>query len=195
MKKSFTLIFSIFFLLFFVSCDKEENRIVNFLVEFATIAKTETSTTIILDDSTILTPENDPNLNLENMDRIILNYTPLENGLININSVRPIFQDTIKEEGYPNEIETSPIKIISIWVSGNYLNMSLQVDYHSKQHTAALIRDMDADENNLYFIYSREDDPLGAPTLRYISFNLEKLQKQNFTIHINTYDEERVFSF
>jgi hypothetical protein len=54
---------------------------------------------------------------------------------------------------------------------------------------------MSADEQTLYFSYSREDDPLGAPTLSYMSFNLESLQKKNFTVFINTYEGQRKFEF
>lgn len=196
MKNRATLIvLSVILLLFFSSCDKKENRLVDYFVEIATIAKTESLITILLDNGTVLTPENTNKLDFKNGERVILNYTPLEKGFIYINSIRAIHISNIQETGYPHERETSPVKIISVWVIGNYLNMSFQVDYHSKPHTIGLYRNMQAEKPTLFFSYSRRDDPPGAPNLSYASFYLGSLNKQDFTIHINTYDGERKFEF
>lgn len=197
MKNRHSLILSTLLLLLLASCSEKETRIVDFLVEFATVAKTASSTTIVLDNGTVLTPNNaingEINVDIKDGDRVILNYTPLEDGFISINSIRRILLANILEEGYPAKRKTSPIKIVSVWVSGKYLNMSFYVDYHSKPHTAALFRDMQAGKPTLYFSYSRGEDPPGAPTLTYLSFNIESLQKKNFTIYINTDEGERKF--
>lgn len=196
MKNKLTLLFSIISLLFLLSCDKELPRTDNFLVEFATVKMVNSSISFELDNENILEPENPTSLDLVNGNRVILNYTPLENGLITINSVRKIFLDTIKEDGFPGEVKTSPIKIISIWVSGNYLNMSFEVDYHSKSHNTAMYRDIDAAETTLYFSYSRGDDPPGAPILNYLSFDLKSLEKKSsFTVYVNSYEGIREFEF
>lgn len=195
MKNRHILILSVILLLLFSSCEKKETRLDNFFVEFATIAKTEASTTILLDNGKVLTPNNATNVEIKNGDRVILNYTPLDDGFININSIRRILLANIQEEGYPDKREISPIKIVSVWVSGSYLNMSFQVDYHSKSHNIGLYRDKQAGKPTLFFSYSRADDPPGAPTLNYLSFNIASLQKQDFTIYINTYDGERKFEF
>lgn len=194
MKNRQLLMLSTIILLLLASCSKEETRIVDYLVEFATVAKIESSTTILLDNGTVLTPSNVTNLEVNDGDRVILNYTPLEDGYININSIRRILLANIEEEGYPANREISPVTIETVWVNGHYLNMSFYIDYHSKPHTAALFRDMQADKPTLYFSYSRGEDPAGAPTLTYLSFNIESLQKQDFTIYINTADDgERKF--
>lgn len=195
MKNRLTLIFSVIIISFFHGCDKKDVRLDNYFVEFATVIIKESSVTFQLDNGTVLTPQNTSTLKLEDGNRVIINYTPLENGSININNVRPIFVDNIKEKGYPNEVKSSPIRIISVWVSGDYLNMSFQVDYHSQPHTTSLFRDPEATTPTLYFSYSRKDDPPGAPTLTYLSFNLKSLEKKDFTIYINTYDGERKFDF
>ncbi|MFA6360756.1 MAG: NigD-like C-terminal domain-containing protein [Dysgonamonadaceae bacterium] len=189
------LLYSFIFLLPFFGCDKESTRTDDFLVEFAIVKKVGDDVTFRLDNGTILTPEGTTNLEIEDGNRVILNYTPLEKGVIKVNSVRRIFMGSIKKEGYPNDVKTDPVRIISVWVSGIFLNISFEVDYHSKSHRAGLYRDMSADEQTLYFSYSREDDPLGAPTLSYMSFNLESLQKKNFTVFINTYEGQRKFEF
>lgn len=194
MKNRATLIvLSVILLLFFSSCDKKESRLVDFFVEIATVVKSESLLTILLDNGTVLTPENINKLDFKDGDRVIVNYTPLDKGSININSIRAILLANIKEIGYPDKLETSPVKVISVWVSGNFLNMSFQVDYHSKKHIIDLYRDMQAEKPTLFFSYSRRDDPPGAPNLSYASFNLESLYKQDFTIYINTYDGERKY--
>ncbi len=193
MKNRLTLIFSVIILFLLLACEKKEIRLDNFLVEFATVIKKESPVTFQLDNNTVLTPQNKPSIDLEDGKRVIINYSPLENGLININSVWPVFVGTINEEGYPDKVKNSPIKIVAVWVSGKYLNMSFQVDYHSKPHITGLYRDNGAEQPTLYFSYSREDDPPGAPTLTHLSFNLESLQEKKFTIYINTYDSVRKF--
>ena len=191
MRSRFTLLFSVIIILLYTSCSKDENRLDNFFVEFATVIKLESHITFQLDNGAVLTSENTPNLELENENRVILNFTPLENNVIKINSIRPVFSDTIKEEGYPDKLETSPVKLISAWASGNYLNMSFYVDYHSKKHFTALYRDTLATQPTLHFSYSRGEDPPGAPTLTYVSFNLENSQETEFTLYVHTYDSLR----
>lgn len=193
MRKRAALIFSTLVLLCFVGCDKEEKRVPIFLVKYATVVKTESSIAIELDDGELLLPVNSSDLKVEEGNRVILNYTPLEDGTIKINSIQKIFIDNIKTEGYSDKLKSDPVKIITMWVSGNYLNMSFQVDFHSKEHSVALFRDELADKPTLYFMYSRLEDPPGAPTLRHLSFNLDGLEKEDFAIYINTNRGERRF--
>lgn len=189
------LLFTVIIVLSFPSCDKEDFRISDYLMKFATVIKTKSSVTFQLDNGVILTSQNTPTITLENKNRVILNYTPLENGLIKINNIRPIFVGTIEKEGYPDKINTHPIKIESIWVSGKYLNMSFKVDYHSMPHTPRLFKDPDAEQTTLYFSYTRGEDPSGAPTLIYLSFDLEGLEENEFTILIHTDEGVRKFMF
>ena len=194
MRNRTTVIFSVLLLLFFVSCDKEDPRIPDFFVEFATVLKKESSLTIQLDNGNILTPEpSSNNLDIEDSSRVIINYTPLENSYIKINSIQKIFLGNI-EEGFPEQLVSDPTKIISVWVSGGYLNISLQADFHSKPHSASLYRDMKAEKPTLYLSYSREDDPAGAPTQMYLSFNLGNLQNEDLTVYINTNDGKRKYN-
>lgn len=187
MNNKLNLIFAIIILSFLLSCKKETARIADFFVEFATVNLESSAIKLTLDDGTVLIPKTTTKLDLEDGDRVILNYTPLEDKFITINGVRKIFLDSIKTEGYPDKVITSPIKIVSIWVSGHYLNMSFEVDYHSKPHTTALFRDLKAEKPTLYFSYSREDDPPGAPTQTYLSFDLSSLEnKTSFIIYVNT---------
>lgn len=169
-------------------------RLDNFLVEFAIVLKTASSTiSFKLDNGTILIPEKSTTNELENGNRVLMNYTPLENNTIQINNIRKVFMESYHDKGYPEKVIKDPIKVISIWQSGKYLNMSFVVDYHSKTHTTGLFRDIEAEETTFYFSYSREEDPPGAPTQTYLSFNMEELQDKNFTVIVNTYDGVRKF--
>ncbi len=195
MKSNKILVCYIFLLLLVVGCEKESVRIDDYWVEFATVNKTGNNIAFHLDNGKILTPQNPTSLDLEEGSRVIVNYSFIENETIKVNSVRRIFMDSIKEKGYPEEVKKDPVKIKSVWVSGNYLNMSFEVDYHSKPHKTGLYRNMNASNQTLYFSYSRQDDPPGAPTLMYVSFNITSLQDKNFTVYINTYEGEREFLF
>lgn len=195
MRNRASLIFLTLVFLVFVGCDKDEARIPNYFVEFATVVKTESSIMFELDNGSVLTPDESSNYDLDNGNRVVLNYTPLKSGSIKINSVQAIFLGNIEAVENPSEIESDPVKIISVWKSGKYLNISLHVDFHSKAHSTSLFKDMQLDIPMLYFKYSRLDDPPGAPTLKYLSFDIESLQDENFSIYINTYQGERKFDF
>ncbi len=195
MKNKSILLFLVLCFLFFISCDKEDIRLPNFFEELATVVKNGASINIQLDNGTVLMPNNSSTLKLKNGDRVFLNYTPLQNDSIKINRISPIFLGDIKKTDNIEEIKTEPVKIISRWVSGNYFNVSLQVDFHSKAHTIALLRDMEAEQPTLYLSYTRNDDPPGAPMLTYSSFKLEGLQNQDFTIYINTHEGEHKYEY
>lgn len=195
MKNRVALILSIFSLLLFVGCSKEEIRTPNFLEELATVVKTGSTINIQLDNGTLLKPNNLSHLKLENDNRVFLNYTPLQNDSIRINRIYEIFLGQIKETDSIEGVKSDPVKVISRWVSGNYLNLSLQVDYHSRAHSAAILMDTIANKPTLYLTYSRKDDPAGAPNLTYLSFNLGDLKEKNFTLYINTYDGEHKFEY
>lgn len=197
MKSKISLLVAIFIFTLLVGCDKESERIDDYFVELATVNVSASTMTFRLDNGKVLKLESaTTTLDVEDGNRVILDYTPLEGDLIKVNRIRKIFMDVIKEQGYPQDVKTAPIKIVSIWVSGHYLNMSFDVDYHSKPHDAGLYRDMQAEEPTLYFSYSRQDDPPGAPTLTYLSFDLKGLESGTpFTVHVNTEQGMREFEF
>ena len=193
MKKKFTILFTIVIIAFFYSCEKETERIDNLLVEFATVLKAGSTVSFKLDNGTNLISEKSTTYELENGNRVLMNYTPLENNNIKINNIRKVFMESYQDKGYPEKVIKDPIKVISIWQSGKYLNMSFVVDYHSKTHTTGLFRDTQAEEPTFHFSYSREKNPPGAPTQTYLSFNMEKLEDENFTVIITTYEGVRKY--
>ena len=110
-----------------------------------------------------------------------------------------IFLGTV-EDNQTEEINQNPVKIQSIWVSGGYLNMIFEVEYHSKAHKIRLERNKSISPSDLHLNYSREDDPPGYSKKTYVSFSLSALYKDNpptkdFTVNINTLDGMRQFNF
>lgn len=192
------ILFIIFFttILLTLSCSKDEVRLDDYMVKFASVVNIDSSISIKLDNDILLKPTNEANLtNLKDGDRIIINYTLLDENKIKVNGFRKILLGNILHTETIDKIQTDPIKIISIWRSGTYLNMSIEVNYHSQSHKVGLFEDVNnstsIDDKILYFSYSRENDPQGAPTLSYLSFDIKELEKKSFSIIINTYEGVR----
>lgn len=188
MKNKLLLVFiSVLSLFLFCKCQEEETRLSDYYVDFATTVIDNSQLIFQLDNGEKLLPQNATNVELKHDTRVILSYTPLENNHIHIRNVRPIFMGAITD-GLPNKTAKSPIKIISRWISGPYLNIRLEVDYHSQPHTAKLYRDTLATTPTLYFNYARDEDPPGAPVVTLLSFKLEdpELEQNGFYFWTNT---------
>ncbi len=185
--------------LFVSGCDKEPDRLDNYLMEFATLLKEGDTYRFRLDNGRVLVPESTKDIDGDNGRRMILNYTPLKEDSIKINYASPIFTAAVEKEGYPDRYSKDPIKIRSVWVGGDYLNLIIEMEYHSKPHSLALLRDRDSSTIDLYISHSRNDDPPGYPQVMYASFLLSELRTESnlppipFRLFINTYDELRSF--
>lgn len=189
------------FLLFVSSCDKEPERMDDYLVEFATLLKEGSYIRFQLDNGQLLTPESNDNIKGEHKQRVILNYTPIEDNRVKVNNVSPIYTGTI-EIGYPERYSNDPVKIQSVWVGGGYLNLIIEVEYLEKPHTLALLRNLKATGIDLYLSHSRDSDLPGYPQVMYASFLLSALRPEPskeskgsvpFRLFINTHTGMRVF--
>ncbi|MGI6573683.1 MAG: hypothetical protein ACOX19_09840 [Fermentimonas sp.] len=189
------------FLLFVSGCDKEPKRMDDYFVEFATLLKEGSSIRFQLDNGQLLTPESNDNIKGEDRQRVILNYTPLGDNRVKINYMSPIYTGVI-EEGYPERYANDPVKVQSVWVSGGYLNLIIEVEYHGKGPSLALLRERRATDINLYLSHSRNDALPGYPKVIYASFLLNALRSEHpkgseqpvsFHLFINTYTGMRVF--
>lgn len=189
------------FLLFVSGCDKEPKRMDDYFMEFATLLKEGSSIRFQLDSGQLLIPESNDNIKGENGQRVILNYTPLEDNRVKVNRVSPIYTGTI-EEGYPERCSNDPVKIQSVWVGGGYLNLIIELEYLEKPHTLALLRDLGATGIDLYLSHSRNSDLPGYPQVMYTSFLLSALRSNHpegskrpvpFRLFINTHTGMRIF--
>ena len=190
----------IFLLILLLSaCDKDPERMDNYLVEFATVVKESSNYRFRLDNGRLLIPEEVKNYSGEEGQRVILNYVPLEGDAIKINFVSNIFTGSVQQDGFPEHYSDDPLKIQSVWVGGDYLNLIMETEYHNVPHSVALLRDPSSTSIDLYFSHSTNDDPPGYPKMMYASFLLSDLRKQTgglpvpFRLFINTYTGMRIF--
>jgi hypothetical protein len=173
----------------------------DFLVNFATVLMEtgRTSLRFQLDNGQILTPIN-PEMYSggENGQRVIINYTPLEDNKIRIRAVSNIFTGTVFSTEYPEQLTQNPVRIQSVWVGGNYLNVILEIQFHSVSHSIALFRDTTSTSTVLHLSYNRNNDPPGTSRLLHASFSLNSLRGEAdsvvpFRLFINTHSGMREF--
>ncbi len=157
-----------------LSCKKEMKRWDDLYFEFATVDNTSTALRFRLDNQQLLIPRSNNGYNGKSGQRIILNYTPLNGDTIQINQVIDIFTGVIEEREQPM-LNYNPIWLQSVWVSGGYLNMIIEVEYYEGGHKLELTRNKEKAPADLYLYFSRENDPPGYRQKRYISFSLSPL--------------------
>mgnify|MGYP003499190703 FL=1 len=199
--KNVNRIFITLFLFTLLGCEKEFERIDNYIVDFATVLKQGNNLLFKLDDGTPLTPIGNLNFNGDTGDRVILNWVPSDDNIVKINRVTSIFTGEIQNEGYPTQYKNDPVKIQSVWVSGIYLNMIFEIEYHSTPHSIALLRDMESQTADLYFAHTTNNDSKGYPQIMYASFILSSLRnvdntvETSFNLYINTNSGIRQYQF
>ena len=182
---------------------QEFARMDDFKVDFATVL-VETghapSLQIQFDNGQIFTPINPEVVSGGNGQRVVINYTPLENNKLRIRGITNILTGNIRTEGSPELFKQDPVRIQSVWVGGEYLNMILEVQFHSVAHSVALYRDMDSPTIDLHLYYSRNNDAAGTTRMFHASFLLSSLRDKAdapvpFRFFINTHRGEREFAF
>ena len=180
-------------------CEKEPKRLDDYFVDFATVKKEGAGYRFLLDNGRLLIPKETDYTGNEGQ-RVILNYVPRQGDTVKINYITDIFTGVVQSDGFPERYVKDPVKIQSIWVGGDYLNMIIEVEYHSKPHKVALFRDLSSPTVDLWFSHSRENDPPGYPQMMYASFLLSSLRTQNgvstpFRVFIRTRDGLRDMQF
>lgn len=200
MKRKLFITALIIVFLLAVGCEKEDERIDNFLVDFATVLHSQQIVFFQLDNQRILIPKELKNYSGSNGQRVILNYTPLRGDTIKVNDVANIFTGAIQLPGFFQQPSKDPVKIQSVWVGGDYLNMIFETEYHSEQHLIGLfIMDPSSTPKELYFSHSRNNDPPGYPQTFYASFLISSLRPAgssdpvSFRLFVNTYTRMREF--
>jgi hypothetical protein len=205
MRNRLIITFFIAVLLVFVSgCDNESARMDDFKVDFATVLRSSASLTnhtpfhLQLDNGQILTPVNRHDYAGGHGQRVIINYTPLGENEIRIRAISDIFTGNIRTEGFSEQLVQEPVRIQSVWVGGEHLNMILEVQRHSVPHSVALFRDPDSPSIDLHFSYSRNNDPSGSLRMLHLSFRLGTLREEAdapipFRLFINTHSGMREF--
>lgn len=181
-------------------CDKKPERMDDFLAEFATVIKQGDTYRFKLDNGKVLSPIEVKDFHGSDGDRVILYWTPLNGDKIEIKNITPVFSGDVLFEGYPENYKNDPLKIISVWVEGDYLNLILEIEHHSTPHTIALYKDTSTEGTDLYLSHSMNNDPPGYFQIMYASFRLSKLKSLNetevpFRLFIYSNKELRQFNF
>ncbi|MDR0334029.1 MAG: NigD-like protein [Dysgonamonadaceae bacterium] len=192
MKNRFITFFIAILLVFIIGCKEESARMDDFKVDFATVLNENTQLRFLLDNGQILTPINPEMYSGETGQRVVMNYTPLEDNRIRIRGISNIFTGNIRTDGFSEQLAKEPVRIQSVWVAGNYLNMILEIQVHSVLHTIGLYRNPESETIDLYFSYSRNGDPAGNARMLYASFRLNELREEenvlvSFRLFMNTY--------
>jgi len=199
--KRVCLLIGLFSLVFVTACEKQPERIEDYFLEFATVLKSNGAIKFELDNRKILIPKTSTSYDGIDGRRVILDYTPYKADTVIVNRVTDIFTSTIARNGFPTRWATDPVKIQSVWVGGDHLNLIIEIEYHSKPHTIGLLRDFESSQVDLYFSHSRNDDPPGYPQKMYASFSLNSLRNASasnpipFRFFINTDNGLREFRF
>lgn len=197
--KNILLFWIVFLLLSVEGCEKATQRLEDYFVDFATVKKNANNTWFQLDNGRLLIPLEIDYSGQEGQ-RVILNYVFLNGDTVKINSVGNILTGIVQYEGFPEKLVKDPVKIQSIWVGGDYLNLIIETEYHSKPHKVALLRNISSPTVDLYFSHSREQDPPGYPQKIYASFLIGSLRTEkkppiSFRLFIQTYDGLRELPF
>ena len=198
MKKKL-LFWIVFLLLSAVGCEEKPPRLDDYFVDFATVKKSGNGYLFQLDNQRLLIPR-ETDYSGQDGQRVVLNYVLLKGDTVKIHAVRNILTGAIQSEGFPEKLVKDPVKIQSIWVGGDYLNMIIETEYHSTPHKVGLLRNNSSPSIDLYFSHSRGDDPPGYPQIMYASFllsslHIEKPSPISFRLFIQTYDGLREISF
>lgn len=187
-------------LILLIGCQKDTERLDNYYVDLITVKKTGEHYRFELDNGSLLIPK-ETNYNGVEGQRAILNYVPLIGDTIKVNSIANIFTGEVDKESTPENLIKDPIKMQSVWVGGNYLNMVIETYFHSEPHKVALFQfqDINSTTAGLYFSHSKEEDPLGYPQIMYLSFLISSIREEDrdytpFKLFINTFDGQREIS-
>jgi len=178
-----------------IGCNKETIRQDDYYVDIITVKKLGANYRFELDNGRLLIPDK-TEYNGDEGQRAILNYVPLKGDTIKINNIANIFTSALEKEDSLDKLVKDPIKIQSIWVGGNYLNMIIETYFHSKPHKVALLQDINSPKVDLYFSHSKEEDPHGYPQTMYLSFLISSIREEDqtptsFTLFIETYNRPR----
>lgn len=110
----------------------------------------------------------------------------------------------LAEKAFKGQIKTDPVDIQSIWLSGNYVNMILLVQYKDQAHAYHFIDEgFTANEDgtrtlNLRLYHDRKNDYEAFTKQVYLSVPLKKylqsLQKgDKIRFYLNTYKEQETY--
>lgn len=216
MKAKSAYILLIFLL--FLSCKGEDDSYVYPSVKLEFInAQTNSSgyvSYLQTDKDTIYDISNDRTsckLDANTLERVVCYYTVLskasssQHGTADLYSILKAVSPTPGKLATGYQMKTDPVGIQSVWLSGQYINMTLQVKLQSKTHLFNFIENSTSTSQgtptiNLTLYHDKSDDVEAYTKIGYLSVPLQKYIQQypggfNVSISINTYSGVKTYTF
>ncbi|MDR2475274.1 MAG: NigD-like protein [Bacteroidales bacterium] len=197
-------------LLFPCCSDDNEQGITEFIIEMAVAHVNADRIYFQLDNGTTLFPETLPDQyrsRLTDRQRVLLQYYPLKTNTSGFDEtvrvyslsnvpVLPIKRLTENDSNMPG---IEPMELESIWISGNYINMSCYIYADTVAHTISLVNNLSAtypDDGRLY-LEIRHSTNGDFPAFRrkmLLSFDASSLEKgQALACIVHTFDGQKVY--
>ena len=191
--------------MFMTACGEDEYVYPDLVTEFSCLT-TDTKgygTQIVTDEGKVwhLQEGNRPNkLTPDSTYRVVSRFAPIDDTYATAYSFWKTISPSPQPENMYETIHTDPVSIQSIWKSGNYLNLILQIKVKDKQHELSfidhgIVTNEDGTQTlTLTLFHDRKDDMEGFDEKHYLSVPLwyyqENLkQGDHIVIHLNTYKE------
>ena len=187
------------------ACGEDEYVYPDLITEFSCLTTDAKGfgTQIITDEGKTwnLKEGNRPNkLTPDSTYRVVSRFAPIDDTYATAYSFWKAISPIPQPENMYETIHTDPVSIQSIWQSGNYLNLILQIKVKDKQHELSfidhgIVTNEDGTQTlTLTLFHDRKDDVEGFDEKHYLSVPLwyyqENLkQGDHIVIHLNTYKE------
>ena len=204
----------LFAALFLASCGEEEYVFPDLVTEMVCL-KTDNDgfgTHFVTDEGHIwhLAKDNQPDsLTADSTYRVVSRYAPLNDTDAKAYSFYKTISTLPREKGEFTSIHTDPVSIQSIWRSGDYLNMVLQIMIKDQKHELSFIEEgithnaKDTQTLTLTLFHDRKGDIEGYNEKYYLSIPLwhyqGKLNKgDQIVLNLNTYKEgmtSRIYTY
>lgn len=195
----------LFAALFFTSCGEDEYVFPDLVTEMVCL-KTDANgvgTEFITDEGIVwqLLEDNRPDsLTADSTYRVVSRYAPLNETEAKAYSFYKTISSLPKPESEYETIHTDPVSIQSIWRSGDYLNMVLQIMVKDQKHELSFIENgitPNADDTQtltLTLFHDRKGDVEGYNEKYYLSIPLWHYQGKlgkgdQIVLKLNTYKE------
>ena len=205
MKKLLILPFILFATTLLTACGEEEYIFPNLITEMACL-KTDAEgfgTQIITDEGTVwhLQKGNQPDkLTADSIYRVVSRFAPITDSEAKAYSFWKVISPLPKPEREYESTHTDPVSLQSIWRSGNYLNMVLQVLVKDKEHELSFIESSLRTTSNrkqtlmLTLYHDRKGDVEGFYQKFYLSVPLWHYEGilnkgDQIVFQLNTYEE------
>ena len=205
MKKLLILPFILFATTLLTACGEEEYIFPNLITEMACL-RTDAEgfgTQIITDEGTVwhLQKGNQPDeLTADSIYRVVSRFAPITDSEAKAYSFWKVISPLPKPEREYESTHTDPVSLQSIWRSGNYLNMVLQVLVKDKEHELSFIESSLRITSNrkqtlmLTLYHDRKGDVEGFYQKFYLSVPLWHYEGilnkgDQIVFQLNTYEE------